>query len=106
LTDGNGVFHASAVSIKKLQATSDEVLWLCKILETPVKDAIYWMCRPVYRDAIVFYNEEDKIVSILNVCLECSFMQTEHQEIIEGDYSMYPRLKEFFKSIGHEVENI
>ncbi|WP_143436432.1 hypothetical protein [Hymenobacter crusticola] len=104
MTDDNGVFHASAVSIKKLQATSAEVLWLRKVLETPVKDAIYWMCKPIYRDAIVFYNEEDKIISILNVCLECSFMQTEQQEIIEGDDSMYPRLKEFFKSIGHEVE--
>jgi hypothetical protein len=77
---------------------------LVDILSTEIIEIPNFLCAPIYRDAIVFYNSAHKIVSALNVCLECQYMETKMFSHINGDYETYDLLKRYFIDIGHEVE--
>lgn len=61
------------------------------------------MCNPVFRDAIVFYKE-GQIISHLNSCLSCDWVETCNRVTIDTDSIAFPRLKAFFTANGHSVE--
>ena len=63
------------------------------------------MCPPIYRDAIVFYSEEDEITGILHLCFGCSWIKNEKKEDIEVDYKIFPKLKDKLVQLGHPIEN-
>ncbi len=61
------------------------------------------MCAPIYRDAIVFYKD-NKIVSTLNVCLSCEYMETKMFKHVNADNETYKLFRQFFIDCGHHVE--
>lgn len=103
LSRKDGSFHPSAELISTFEKSDPMVSKLISILQTEVVDVPYWMCAPVYRDALVFYKNPGKIVSILNVCLSCDHMETQIHGNLDADSMTYQKLKEFFISIGHPV---
>ena len=105
LINDKGQFHPSSKKIATIHFSDVLVERLRNILKTEVKDMPMWMCAPVYRDAIVFYNKEAEIVSVLNVCLSCEHMATKAFQHINGDNEMYKLLKGYFLDVGHAVEN-
>ena len=62
------------------------------------------MCAPIYRDAIVFYDLNKEIISTLNVCLSCEYMETKMFNHINADVETYNLMREFFIGLGHKVE--
>jgi len=105
LIDDENQFHYSSTKTNTFTSTDSKTELLKTILRTEIKDIPSWMCAPMYRDAFVFYNNGDKIVSVLNVCLSCQYMETTKFNHINGDYKTYDLLKRFFIDIGHEVED-
>jgi hypothetical protein len=105
LIDDNNQFHFSSKKTNTFASTDSKVDLLKNILKTEIKEIPSWMCAPMYRDAFVFYDNRDNIVSVLNVCLSCEYMQTTKFNHIKCDYKTYELLKRFFIDIGHEVEN-
>lgn len=97
-------FHSSSKKINTFQFTDPIVTRLTTILRTEIRDIPQWMCAPTYRDAVVFYDKNDKIISTLNICLSCQYMETKMFKHIDGDYETYDLLKRFFIDIGHDVE--
>lgn len=100
----DGSFHPSAQKIKTFRQNDPMIARIRRMLQTDIVEVPRWMCGPVYRDALVFYDEDGQIVSTLNICLECQYMETSGFNHIEGDYVTYDLLKRFFIEIGHEVE--
>jgi hypothetical protein len=105
LLDDTNQFHYSSKKINTFSSTDAKTELLKTILRTEVKNIPSWLCAPMYRDAFVFYNNEDKIVSVLNVCLSCQYMETTKFNHINGDYKTYNLLKRFFIDIEHDVED-
>jgi len=105
LLDDTYQFHYSSKKTNTFSSTDTKVELLKNILRTEIIDIPSWMCAPMYRDAFVFYNNENKIVSVLNVCLSCQYMETTKFNHINGDWRTYDLLKRFFIDIGHEVED-
>lgn len=105
LIDDNNQFHYSGKRTNTFTSTDSKIGLLRTILRTEVKEVPYWMCAPMYRDAFVFYDNEDKVVSVLNVCLSCQYMETTKFNHINADYKTYDMLRRFFIDIGHEVED-
>lgn len=105
LINENGHFHPSCKKINTINSNDSIVDSLKKILLIEAIEIPRWMCAPFYRDAIVFYSKENNIVSTLNVCLSCQYMETKMFNHINGDYKTYDLLKKFFIDIGHEVED-
>ncbi|TGE15825.1 hypothetical protein [Hymenobacter elongatus] len=104
LTDKRRNLHPSSQLVKRLTATDPEVEELAAILQTELVDDMRWMCAPIYHDAIIFFNAENQIVSILNICLLCSSLLTGEGQDISLDFNAYPRLKDWLKKLGHPVE--
>ena len=71
LVNSDGDFHPSSEKTGTFKLNNQIIEKLKFILNTPVKNTQSWLCAPIYRDAIVFYDSENKIVSILNKCLSC-----------------------------------
>lgn len=104
ITDLNGNLNSSSEKISLLQRAQD-MIKLNHILETEVTNLPSWMCLPIYRDAIVFYNKTGEIISALNVCFECSYMENDKGININADESTYGLLKSFLTSKGHKIRS-
>jgi hypothetical protein len=76
-----------------------------QILQTEIEDSMAYLCAPVYREALVFYDENDKVISILNICLTCLNLHAAPHNRIKGDYKAYEWLKRMFQELGHAIEN-
>jgi hypothetical protein len=105
LIDDTGLFHFSSQRTNTFQYDKDVVGLLKDILNTKTTDVPNWMCAPIYRDAIVFYNSSGEIVSALNICLSCEVMAIDSCNQVIAGSGIYEMLRKFFKEIGHPVES-
>jgi hypothetical protein len=105
LVDDNGQFHYSAEKTNTFLLADPEFEILKNILRTDINEIPRFLCAPTYRDGFAFYDGKGNIVSVLNVCLGCQYMETKCFSHINGDYETYDLLKKFFIGIGHKVED-
>jgi len=104
LTQGLGPIDPTATVGARLAANSIAVQQLAQVVWQASEPEYYAMCPPIYRDALAFYNEEDELVSVLNICFECHFMLTAQQEPVETDMAAYDFLRTFLLRAGHPIE--
>jgi hypothetical protein len=104
LVDDNGQLHYSAEKTNTFLLADPEIEILKNILRIDINEIPRFLCAPTYRDGFVFYDGNGNIVSVLNVCLECQYMETKCFNHINGDFETYYLLKKFFIGIGHKVE--
>lgn len=100
----NGQFHYTCQKMNSFRSTDTETDRLKNILRSEIVHIPAWLCAPFYRDAIVFYNLHGEIVSALNICLSCEYMQIGSFHFINADGKTYKLLSGFFKEIGHKIE--
>ena len=105
LINDKGEFHPSSKKTNTFTINDPIISRLTTILRTEAKEIPAWLCAPLYRDAIVFYNNQKKIISYLNICLDCQYMETKKFSHVKADYVTYDLLKRFFIDIGHDIEN-
>lgn len=105
LIDNEGRFHPSSKKTNTFPHDHPAVERIKQILQTDIEDVPRWLCSPVYRDGLVFYDRDKRIVSALNICLSFQYMETKMFAHINGDYKTYDLFKRFFLDIGHEVED-
>jgi len=104
LIDDRGQFHFSSKKMNTFNGDDPLIERLKTILNTEVKYIPRFLCEAIYRDAVVFYNDQHQIVSVLNVCLSCNYMAGASGPI-NADYETYDLLKRFFLDVGHDVES-
>jgi len=61
------------------------------------------MCAPVYRDALVFYDGQDNLCGVLNICFGCDKMITHQQREVTAGTATYQELKQFMTGLGHVI---
>lgn len=105
LIGADGGFHPSSIKTHTFKRTENKVDELMGILSIEPVDVPAWLCAPVYRDAIVFYDSDRRIISTLNICLGCQYMGTRLFSEINADAKVYVLLKKFFAELGHEIED-
>jgi hypothetical protein len=103
LINASGQFHFSSKKTNTFSGNDPIVERLKQILNTEVREMPRFLCEAIYRDAVVFYNNKQEIVSVLNVCLGCNHMAGKSGPI-SADYETYDLLKRFFLDMGHDVE--
>jgi hypothetical protein len=104
LINEKGQFHWSSKKINTFNNNNPIVGAIKEILLIEAVAIPRWLCAPVYRDGIVFYDKGNKIVSTLNVCLSCQYMETKKFDHVNADNKTYDLLKKLFIDIGHDVE--
>jgi hypothetical protein len=105
LINDKGQFHPSSAKTHTFKSTDPQIDRLKNILRTEINDIPAWVCSPMYRDAIVFYDKLNRIVSTLNICLSCEYMATKMFNHIDGDNRTYELLRQYFIDLGHEIED-
>ncbi|MCB9234184.1 MAG: hypothetical protein H6581_21185 [Bacteroidia bacterium] len=62
-------------------------------------------CMPFYRDGLIFYGEDGQVVSYINICFQCGFIDTNPRYAFIYNSDQLRRLKFFFREgLGHPVE--
>ena len=84
-------------------AETPEAACLAVILAALVSEQDHWMCAPVYRDALAFYDGQDNLCGVLNICFGCDRMITHRQQDVAADTTAYQELKKFFIDLGHVI---
>ena len=77
LTPDTSAFHIIASPVALVKRHSSDAQAFSEILRAPIINQLHWMCGPVYRDALAFYDAQDKLVSVLNICFGCDRMLTD-----------------------------
>lgn len=76
---------------------------LIKIMKIPFIDCDDWMCAPIYRDAILFYDNNDQLINGINICFKCNNVIDLNRKDILTDRVVYEKLKLFLQSVGHKI---
>ena len=100
-----GEFHQSTLQIHKFEKGNEEIKEIFEILNSKFEEQHFWMCPPIFRDAIVFYSKEEEIKGILQMCFSCSWIKNENEEDFEVDHKLFPRLMNYLIKLGHKIEN-
>lgn len=101
LVNEQGAFHHTSQKICTFTRKDPQIKQLVDILLTQVENVPSWVCSPVYRDAVVFYNAQGAIVATLNICLECEHMAIAPFSEINADEQAYRLMRSFLAEIGH-----
>ncbi len=92
----------TAQLIKKL--TSEEIENFRKLM---IKDhdnmILSSYCYHTYRDAIVFYNNNDKPVGWINFCFSCGDLNSNWRKIYDYEQDSLLSIKQFFINLGHPI---
>ena len=101
LTEELKTFQITASPVAKIVAETPEAACLAAILAVLVSEQDYWMSAPVYRDALAFYDGQDSLCEVLNICFGCDKMITHQQREVTAGTATYQELKQFMTGLGH-----
>lgn len=105
LTQGPEAFHITASPGARVEKGMEAIQALATILQVPVVNQCHWMCAPVYRDALAFYDTQNRLTNVLNVCFSCDQMSTANGQQIEADTTTYQTLRAYLVQLGHPIAN-
>lgn len=105
LINEKGDFHPSSKRTHTFLKGDSKIAEIKYILQTEIIEIPRWLCAPIYRYALVFFDTDHKIVAALNICLTCQFIETSMFNHVNADSETYYKLRRFFIDIGYEVEN-
>lgn len=94
----------TARKIATLASDAGMIRHLTNMFEKAVEQEGFFMCPPIYRDALVFYNDQAQRVQVLNICFECQMMATAYGQLIEANFDTYDALQETLMQLGHPID--
>jgi hypothetical protein len=103
IVDENGVFFPYSIKTHTFQHDHPVANRIKELLQIEIEQHFAMLCAPVFREAIIFYDRNNHMVSCLNICLSCFDLQPEKLSI-KADYKTYGYLKRLFLELGHNVE--
>lgn len=105
LTEGLDDWNVTAIQVAEIPSHSGAAQQLATICAQTGMQDVYAACRPIYRDALAFYDKQGKLMRVLNICFECNYMATDSGEHIEADAATYQHLGIYLAQLGHPIEN-
>src|SRR5688572_27568271 len=73
-----GLPHPTAERTHILKKEDVRCQELLDVLSIEFKEQFDWMCAPIFREMVVFYDKDKNIVSLLNVCLSCDRVEDDN----------------------------
>jgi hypothetical protein len=104
IVDKNGEFFPYSIKTHTFQHDHPIASRIKELLQFEIEHHFAMLCAPIFRDAIIFYDRNNHIVSSLNICLSCFYLEPENLSI-KADYKTYGYLKKLFLELGHNVED-
>jgi hypothetical protein len=101
-----GTPHPTAQRTNIFKKSHPRIDEFFSILSEEYTEQYEFMCWPVFREMIVFYDKSNQIVSLLSICLSCDKIEDEEANRIRTDFKVFDKLRKYFKDIGHKVERM
>lgn len=95
LVEKNGNIHKDSIEVFKFMKNSNELKELKQILYKSKKADVFAPCIPIYRDSIVFYDKNNNVKGVLNICFDCLFLVNENRASLSPDLNTFIKLSEF-----------
>jgi hypothetical protein len=105
LLDDNKALHPTGAMISRINKTDAEFAELLEIFNTEIEEDIPYLCAPIYRDAILFLDKDNKVISHVDICFECDRIERENKHKIKTDFKTFKMLKIFLHGLGHPIED-
>jgi len=105
ILNAQGTFDNTAEQIAVVGQNSDAARQLGHVFQRPKGEVMYAMCMPVFRDALVFYDEHGQLVQALNICFECLYMEASNGVVVEADVAVYREMRKLLAQLGHPIES-
>lgn len=100
-----GNLNPTAVMIREIQKSDQACSSLIRYLKTEIEEELLFLCAPVYRDAILFYNAGHELVAGINICFECDRIESIYGAHISTDFKTFKYLKQLLLQLGHPIES-
>jgi hypothetical protein len=104
ILNAQGKFDNTAEQIAVVEQNSDAARQLRHMFQRVKGEVMYAMCMPVFRDALVFYDEHGRLVQALNICFECLYIEASDGLVVEADVAVYRELHKRLAQLGHPIE--
>ncbi|MFK7946333.1 MAG: hypothetical protein AB8G11_01995 [Saprospiraceae bacterium] len=103
LIDAQNDIHIFAREIAMIKTDTKIAKQLISILENRVEEPfVVTACSPIYRDAIVFFND-NCIIKIVHCCFECVNIIDEKDNPIFLEPKGFQKLQSLLINLGHEI---
>lgn len=99
----DGVLNKTAELVSTSKGFRELNDQLTEILKIPFFGYDAWMCWPIYRDAILFFDSDNNLIDGINICFQCSDVINLSKKQILTDRAVYVRLEVFLQSLGHKI---
>lgn len=98
-------FHPTSEKVSTINANDgdDFLLNVALCSEYDKADDFETACAPTYRDALVFFDGSNNIITALNICFECKKMYSKEKGTIFAHHKNYQQLAKFLRSKGHDI---
>jgi hypothetical protein len=104
LLNKSGQLNPTAKAIRTVSASASENTLLAGILTAAYPEGPQSGCGPIYRDAIAFYNQAQKLVNVLHICFQCLQLEGLNRERLSTETGVFGPLHELLTQLGHEIE--
>lgn len=104
ILDTEGNLNQTAVMIREIDKSDGAYTTLSDYLKTEIEEEILFLCAPIYRDAILFYNAKHDLVEGINICFECDRIESIYGAHISTDFKTFKYLKQLLLQLGHSIE--
>lgn len=105
LIDYKKEFHHSSEKISRISRDNPFFGKILDVFRIELEEDCVFMCPPIYRDGMVFYNTQNEIVSVLNICFECRELVSNLNAKVAADSKFYTQLKNLLRELGHPIED-
>jgi hypothetical protein len=101
----SGELHLTSIEIAKLNRDDKRLSRILEILSENCDVPDYMRCPPIYRDSIVFYDNQHSIKGILHFCFECCAIADKHNNQFDTNGQILFSLQSELEKIGHPIES-
>lgn len=102
--DNKGAFHRSSTEISTLSKDDRQYVKLKEIICNNESPSYASGCIPFYRDCIVFYDVNNEVKGVLQICFECERVKNSKNTSYLYKHGSYQKLKEVLNEFGHNIE--
>jgi hypothetical protein len=104
LFSAQGLLDSTAEQIAVIEQNSTAAEQLSQVFQRAGGEVLYAMCMPVFRDALVFYDAQGRLLRVLHICFECLYMEASDRLNVEADSLFYSQLHGLLTQLGHPIE--
>lgn len=104
IVNNNGEVHSTTSEMSTLQHNEKYADYIFQFFEHfSLDEPFSTRCLPVYRDSIVFFDDNDNIIKMIHICFQCANIKDGNNKNYFISDEGYHYFKQLLKELGHQI---